>query len=39
MRVWDYEHSVEQYQVTGGTSLRAVQEQIDNMKQLLDQLS
>lgn len=30
--VWDYEHSVEQYQVAGGTSRRAVQEQIDNLK-------
>lgn len=30
--VWDYDNSVEQYQVSGGTSRRAVQEQIDNLK-------
>ena len=35
MAVWDYENSVEQYQVTGGTSRSAVQEQIDRLKKQL----
>ncbi|XP_057374596.1 argininosuccinate lyase-like isoform X2 [Daphnia carinata] len=34
--IWNYEHSVEQYQVTGGTSRRAVQKQIDDLKALLE---
>ena len=32
MKIWNFENSVEQYQVAGGTSRRAVQEQIDNLK-------
>ena len=31
--VWDYEHSVEQYQATGGTSRASVQEQIQQLKE------
>jgi argininosuccinate lyase len=34
--IWNYEHSVEQYQVAGGTSRRAVQKQIDDLKALLE---
>lgn len=32
LKVWNYENSVEQYQVTGGTSRRAVLEQIESLK-------
>ena len=34
--VWDYEHSVEQYQATGGTSRASVQEQIQQLKEWLN---
>lgn len=34
-KVWNYEHSVEQYSAVGGTSKRAVQEQIEKLKQYL----
>jgi argininosuccinate lyase len=35
-QVWNYEHSVEQYQVVGGTSNRAVREQIEKLKQQIE---
>nr|CAH0112763.1 unnamed protein product [Daphnia galeata] len=34
--IWNYENSVEQYQVAGGTSRRAIQKQIDDLKTLLE---
>lgn len=35
MDVWNYENSVEQYHVTGGTSRQSVQEQINCCLQAL----
>ncbi|KAH9376615.1 hypothetical protein HPB48_005826 [Haemaphysalis longicornis] len=34
--VWDYEHSVEQYKATGGTSRRSVEAQITCLRQWLE---
>lgn len=34
-RIWDFNSSVDQYQTTGGTSLKAVQQQINNLRSWL----
>ncbi|KAL0113764.1 hypothetical protein PUN28_012705 [Cardiocondyla obscurior] len=38
-RIWDFNSSVDQYRATGGTSLEAVQQQINNFRTWLNEFS
>jgi len=35
-KVWDYEHSVEQYSAEGGTAKSSVEKQINKLQEWLD---
>ena len=35
-KVWDYEHSVEQYSAEGGTAKSSVEQQINKLQEWLD---
>ena len=38
-KVWDYDHSVEQYTAIGGTSRSSVNQQVNSLKQWLNTLN